>query len=169
VLFEGSKKVKGWAWRWLAVLVVGFGSPWLVGRSAVKASDPKWVSLSVEGHEARIFRDAYGVPHIFAPTDRSLFYAYGYAIAQDRLWQLDLFRRTARGTLAEILGPLATASDLNERRHGYTELEHQEIFVSLTPEAQAILAAYSDGINAYLSLALADPGRLGVPAAFLPA
>jgi len=65
----------------------------------------RWTLLSLEGQEIRIFRDAYGVPHVFAPTNRALFYGYGYAIAQDRLWQLDLYRRTARGSLAEILAP----------------------------------------------------------------
>ncbi len=116
--------------------------------------------LPVDGQTARIFRDEYGVPHISAPTNRALFYAYGYAVAQDRLWQLDLFRRGARGTLAEIMGGGALNSDRYARRHGYTEAEYQDLFDALTPEAQEILTAYRDGINAYLDVVLDDRDRL---------
>ena len=120
-------------------------------------ADPtQWTFLAIDGQQARIFRDAYGVPHVFAPTNRSLFYAYGYAIAQDRLWQLDLSRRTARGTMSEVLGPASLPSDRAERLHGYTEPEYQSLFASMPSEAQDILNAYRDGINAYLDLVAAD-------------
>ncbi|MEA3406974.1 MAG: penicillin acylase family protein, partial [Chloroflexota bacterium] len=119
-----------------------------------------WETLLVDGETARIFRDDYGVPHISAPSNRALFYAYGYAVAQDRLWQLDIFRRAARGTLAEVAGSMALDSDRHARRHGYTEAEYQALFDKLTPEAQEILTAYGDGINAYLDVVLADRDKL---------
>ena len=58
-------------------------------------------------------RDAHGVPHIDAATQEDLFVAQGYVTAQDRLWQMDAFRRNANGELAEIMGPFA-----GEARHG---------------------------------------------------
>src|SRR5580704_14036039 len=61
---------------------------------------------------ARIVRDQRGVPHIQADNDHDLFFAFGYAVAQDRLFQLDYLRRKALGTLAEILGPDALKLDL---------------------------------------------------------
>lgn len=117
-----------------------------------------WTVLEAVG--ARILRDANGVPHIFADDNYALFYAYGYAVAQDRLWQLDLFRRTARGTLAKVLGPTALASDRLERTHGYTEAEYRQLYETLSNETQEILSAYRDGINAYLQLVRADPEHL---------
>ncbi|MFH1085214.1 MAG: penicillin acylase family protein, partial [Chloroflexota bacterium] len=125
--------------------------------SAAGAAAPPWRTLVVGQDVAHILRDAYGVPHIFAATDRALFYAYGYAAATDRLWQMDVYRRTARGSLAEVLGPTALASDRHERLYGYPEAEYQGQFAQLPAEVQAILSAYRDGVNAYLAEAVTDP------------
>ncbi|MBL8798829.1 MAG: penicillin acylase family protein, partial [Planctomycetia bacterium] len=81
--------------------------PALDGKSAAK----------VRGR-ARILRDRHGVPHISADNAHDLFFAYGYATAQDRLWQLDYLRRAAHGRLAEILGPDGIANDLEVRTIG---------------------------------------------------
>ena len=61
---------------------------------------------------AKVIRDRYGIPHIFAPDDLELEFATGLVQAQDRLWQLDYRRRLARGTLAEVLGESALRSDM---------------------------------------------------------
>src|SRR5512139_1357335 len=58
-----------------------------------------------------VIRDRWGVPHIYARTVGDLFFAQGYVAAQDRLWQLDLWRRIAEGRLSEILGPAGVARD----------------------------------------------------------
>ncbi|MBN1399536.1 MAG: penicillin acylase family protein [Anaerolineae bacterium] len=116
--------------------------------------------LQVDGGSAEIVRDAYGVPHIYASTQSALFHAYGYAVAQDRLWQLDVYRRTARGTLAEVLGDEALASDRHERIYGYTEAEYTDLFAGLPVEIQEIIQAYRDGVNAYIARVLADPDHL---------
>ena len=151
-------KAKPWARRWLMVVALVLASLSSLCWIPVSAANgPGWAILSVEGQKAHIFRDAYGVPHIFAPTNYSLFYTYGYAVAQDRLWQLDLFRRAARGMMAEVLGPAGLASDRSERLHGYTETEYQDLYAALPTEAQEILTAYADGINAHLNVTLADP------------
>jgi penicillin G amidase len=61
-----------------------------------------WSQLNANGDQVRIYRDEYGVPHIFADTSRALYEAYGYMVAEDRLWQLEVNRRSGRGRLAEI-------------------------------------------------------------------
>src|SRR5262245_20784144 len=71
-----------------------------------------WTQFTVDGDLVRIYRDDFGVPHVFAETNRALFAGFGYTVAEDRLWQLELFRRAAYGQLAEILGASASVSDL---------------------------------------------------------
>jgi penicillin amidase len=121
-----------------------------------------WSSLDVAGETVRIYRDDFGRPHIFAATDRGLFTAYGYAVAEDRLWQLELNRRAARGMLAEILGPgTPVLSDTFVRTTGYTDAELDAQFAALTAADQAIYQAYLDGINRFIAFAAQDPlGRM---------
>lgn len=120
-----------------------------------------FTTLDVSGEAVKIYRDEFGVPHIFARTNRGLFEAYGYTVAQDRLWQLELNRRAARGRLAEIFGPPALNSDLFVRTTGYTDAELDAQFASLTEEEREIFNAYAGGINRYLSeVVAADPAKL---------
>ncbi len=70
-----------------------------------------------------ITRDAYGVPNVRATSDRRLWTGVGYAIAQDRLAQLELFRRSTTGTLAAVLGRGSLESDVVARRDYYTKRE----------------------------------------------
>ena len=65
--------------------------------STAHAAPEGFTTLDVNGELVTIYRDDFGTPHIFAETNRGLFEAYGYAVAQDRLWQLELNRRAARG------------------------------------------------------------------------
>jgi penicillin amidase len=112
----------------------------------------------------RIHRDEFGVPHIFAETNRGLFEGFGYAVAQDRLWQLELFRAASLGRLAEIFGatPIVTnvqiggaltalAADRDIRTRHYTEAEVQQQFALLDAEEAEIFTAYADGINRYVT------------------
>lgn len=115
-------------------------------------------TLEVDGARARIVRDVYGVPHISSRTNRGLFMAYGYAVAEDRLWQLETYRRAGRGTLSEILGPGSLPADRFARLLGYTDEELDAQFASLSEEEQEIVAAYVDGINRYINdVVLPDP------------
>src|SRR5262245_16198617 len=146
------------------------------------------ITLKVDGDDVRIYRDEFGVPHIFATTNRGLFEGYGYAVAQDRLWQLELFRHAAQGRLAELLGATtvptnlqirpqstALAADTDIRTRHYTGTELQEQFALLDAEEQEIFASYAEGINRYLTAVVAaDPASklpfefhslgIGVPA-----
>ena len=62
------------------------------------------VSIALAGPQAKIVRDNYGVPHIYANTVEGLFFGYGYAAAQDRLYEMEMFRRTYWGRLSEVYG-----------------------------------------------------------------
>ncbi len=117
-----------------------------------------FTSLMIQGEPVQIYRDQFGIPHIWAATNRGLFEAYGYAVAQDRLWQLELNRRAARGKLAEILGPSQLNADRYARTVGYTDAELDRQFATLPAEVQEIFQAYTDGINRYLTQVIApDP------------
>jgi penicillin G amidase len=95
-------------------------------------------------------RDERGIPHITASNDEDLYFAQGYATAADRLWQMDLVRRTARGELAEIFGNNALEEDKRHRTFGFAQTADAEV-AQATPEARAILEAYARGVNAYIS------------------
>jgi penicillin G amidase len=134
----------------------------LLGPGPAGATDEGFTTLDVGGEQVRIYRDAFGVPHIFAESDPALFEAYGYTVAQDRLWQLELNRRAARGRLAEILGPGGLASDRFVRTTGYTDAELDAQFNRLSAEERNQFSAYAAGINRYINeVVAADPiGKL---------
>lgn len=117
--------------------------------------------LATETFEVSILRDDYGVPHIFADTKEGLAYGCGYAMAQDRLWQADLYRRQAFGSLAEF-GLAKIEDDYETRKLGYSRSELRSIFedwVPRQPDARLreMMLAYVDGINRYISAARQDP------------
>ncbi|MFX1457923.1 MAG: penicillin acylase family protein [Promethearchaeota archaeon] len=105
-----------------------------------------------------IIRDNYGVPHVFARTKEGLGFGCGYITAQDRLWQAELYRHNAFGSLAE-LGLATIEQDLQTRKLGYSRAELLEIFnkwVPTKPQAKLkeMLLAFVDGMNAYINEAL---------------
>jgi penicillin amidase len=112
----------------------------------------------------RVQRDRWGVAHIYARNSHDLFFAQGFVVAQDRLFQMELWKRSGQGRLAEVLGPEAVARDLNARRlryRGDMEAEYR----SYAPDAKAILEAFTAGINAYIA-EVERPGGRGLPVEF---
>ncbi|MEM3891133.1 MAG: penicillin acylase family protein [Nitrososphaerales archaeon] len=104
-----------------------------------------------------IVRDQYGVPHIYSDTAAGLFYGFGYATAEDRLFQLDINRRTVQGRVSELLGSKYLAFDNITRRDTYTKEELAKMIALLDEEHQSMLRAYAMGINSYIREALSDP------------
>jgi penicillin amidase len=98
---------------------------------------------------ATIVRDAHGVPHIFAASEHDLFFLQGWVHAEDRLFQMDLARRQASGTLAELLGPAALPSDVELRTLGLRRAAEASLPLLSQPVLDA-LAAYADGVNAFV-------------------
>ncbi len=101
-------------------------------------------------HErAEVLRDTYGVPHIFAANDHDLYFLQGYVTAQDRLWQLDIYRRAAAGRLAEVLGEPALESDRFMRTIGLSRAAALDRSAA-SAATLALLQAYADGVNKFL-------------------
>ncbi len=101
----------------------------------------------------KVLRDHWAIPHIYGASDHDLYVALGYVHAQDRLWQMDFQRRVGTGRLSEIFGPLTLANDILLRRFGIHHAALAEID-SLPEEAGQSLAAYAQGVNAFIELAL---------------
>ncbi len=96
-----------------------------------------------------ILRDRWGVPHIYAQTLEDLFFAQGYIIAKDRLFQIDLWRRIGTGKLAEALGPSAVDRDRLARAVRWRGSMEQE-WSSYGPDTKRIATSFTSGINAYI-------------------
>lgn len=140
------------------VLIAAFASQPTV--DSAEAEDG-WTTLEVGGVTARIYRDEWGIPHIFAPTNAALFEAYGYTVAQDRLWQLEVHRRAARGQLAEVFGPSFLEADQEVRRDGYTDAELDQVLTQVNEEERVIYTAYVNGINRYIKeVVRKDPSKM---------
>jgi len=106
--------------------------------------------------EVTIYRDNFGVPHIYSGTSRGLFYGLGYAMAQDRLFQLESFKRAFSSRLAEVFGSFCLYPDYMFTFCGYTQDELQGLYDSLDEEYKTVYSSFTDGINAYIDEALAD-------------
>lgn len=100
----------------------------------------------------RVVRDRWGVPHIAAQNQDDLFFAQGFVQAQDRLFQMDLWRRSVQGRLSEVLGPNFFERDAMTRRVQFRGDIAAE-WASYGPDAHAIAAAFTRGINAWVSRA----------------
>lgn len=111
-----------------------------------------------------VLRDRWGVAHIYAKNQHDLFFAQGVVAAEDRLFQMELWKRAGQGRLAEILGPSALARDINARALAYRGNMQAE-YESYSPDTQEILTAFTDGINAYIA-SLTGPGGRGLPVEF---
>jgi len=94
--------------------------------------------------------DARGVPHVRASTEDDALRALGWLHAGDRFFQMELRRRAAAGTLAEILGPSLLSHDLRSRREGHRRAAEREL-ERATARTREMLDAYSSGVNAHLS------------------
>jgi penicillin amidase len=115
-------------------------------------------SLSVPGLTApvEIARDTYGIPHITASNDHDLYFAQGFVHAQDRLFQMDMERRLARGELAEIYGDKALAADRLFRHLGFAA-RAPALLAALPEETKGIARAYCAGVNESMALLRAFP------------
>ena len=104
----------------------------------------------------RIVRDRWGVPHIFAAGRNDLFFAQGFVQAQDRLFQMDLWRRSSQGRLSEVLGPNFIERDAMTRRMQYRGDADAE-WLSYGPDTKAIVTAFVRGVNAWVAIARERP------------
>jgi len=111
------------------------------------------ISVPGLGEEVEVLRDPWGVPHIYAQNLDDLFFAQGFVQAQDRLWQMEMYRRAGEGRLSEILGPEALPHDRLARLLRFRGPWTDEEFTSYHPEGRRILEAFAQGVNAYIAQA----------------
>lgn len=109
-------------------------------------------SLTLAGLQAEVTvrRDARSIPYIEAKNDADLMFVQGYETARDRLWQMDLLRRVARGETAEIFGRTTLEEDKRWRRFGFAAVA-EESLQYLDPELKTALENYARGVNAYIA------------------
>jgi penicillin G amidase len=109
-------------------------------------------TLSIAGlkDSVTVRRDGRGIPYIEAKNEADLYFAQGFVTAQDRLWQMDLFRRVARGETAEIFGKIVLEEDRRWRKFGFAQIA-EESWKLARPEIRTAMESYARGVNAYLA------------------
>jgi len=112
------------------------------------------------GEPVNVLRDRWGVAHIYAKNQHDLFFAQGFVVAQDRLFQMEMWKRAGQGRLAEVLGPSAVQRDINARLLRYGGDMKAE-YESYSPDTKEILRAFTDGINAEIR-SIVTSGRLPI-------
>ena len=120
--------------------------------------------IKVDGlkQSVEVYRDKWGINHIYAQNQHDLFFSQGYTAARDRLFQFEIWRRQATGSVAEILGPDEIKRDIGTRLFMYRgdiskELNHYH------PQGKEIIKAYVEGVNKYISDILKTPEKLPLP------
>ena len=107
-----------------------------------------------------IKRDKYGVPSITGDTELNAWKGAGYAVAQDRMFQLEAFRHATKGRLSDLVGESALEDDIVVRRDFYTPAERRAQFERLPPQFRARIEAYRDGINAWVDHLNENPTQI---------
>lgn len=131
----------------LLVLAAAIGV-WYVG---IRPLPPSRGDLNLPGLQApvTVYRDSWGIPHIFAQNADDLFMAQGYIQAGDRLWQMEFQRRTGHGRLSEILGDATLSTDRFLRTLGIAEAAQADLDI-MDPQTRSLIEAYARGVNAYI-------------------
>ena len=120
-----------------------------------RTPDPIAVQPARVNAKTRIARNRWGVPHILAENDEDLFFSFGYAMAQDRLFQMDYLRRKSHGRLAEVLGRDGVHLDTVARTIGINRIAASE-WSSTPAETRTLLQSFSDGVNAQIEQSSAN-------------
>ena len=132
----------------LAVILLVVGFVYLVVARSVPNYSSTHRVFGIDG-PVQIVRDQYGIPHIFGDTDADVFFGLGFVHAQDRLWQMLIFRQAVQGRLSEVFGSRALATDELMRRLDMNGLAASS-YDAQDRETKAALEAYADGVNAWL-------------------
>ncbi len=148
-------------------LANGTGSPHLYDQQAGFIAfdrkpfgfDQPATSTETPGRGVTITRDAYGVPDIRADRELDAWFGAGYAVAQDRLFEIEAFRKATQGRVAELTGTKGLADDLVSRRDYYTPDEVQAQFDHLPSPLRARIIAYAEGVNTWVAKVRSDPAK----------
>ena len=129
----------------------------------VRAQDKQSIFLKGLQSKVEVLRDEWGVNHIYATNQHDLFFAQGYCAAKDRLFQFEIWRLQATGTVSSLLGSRELNRDIGTRLFKYRGDMAKEM-AYYHPQGATIIQAYTDGVNAYIRDILKTPERL--PAEF---
>lgn len=136
----------------LSLVMVSPGAP-------VGAQGDSTVHIAGLSQPVEIIRDRWGINHIYAQNEPDLFLAQGYAAARDRLFQFEIWRRQATGTIAEILGQREVERDRGARLHQFRGDLDDEL-QRYHPRGKLIIESFVRGVNAYIAETERDPARL---------
>src|SRR5258708_21212925 len=139
-------RIVGWILT-VTIAVVGGIAWWLLVRPLPQVDGT--ASLPGLQREVTVERDAWGVPHVRAASLADMAEAQGYVLAQDRLWQMDLLRRVARGQLSEIVGPAAIPLDKQFRLLRFGPAAERDVNL-LDEESRIAMEAYARGVNKFI-------------------
>lgn len=123
------------------------------------AGAPPAGAQDASGVEVRIVRDGFGVPHVYADTYEAVAYGAGWAIAQDRLFQLEVLRALGKGEFQRVFGPIPGFDEMDRaaRLLFYTDEERRAKFERLPDDLKGAYLAFVDGINAWMDEVQANP------------
>ncbi len=128
--------------------------------SVLVAQDQQFTSGQLSD-TVEILTDHWGIPHIYANSEYDLFFAQGFYAAKDRLFQFEIWRRQASGTLSEILGAKTLERDIGTRLFQFRgDMDAEMNFYH--PQGKLIIEAYVDGVNAYINHVLKNPDLLPI-------
>jgi len=132
----------------LALSLFNAVAPAALSQTAAPAPPP---TAAVQGLKkgVTVRRDERGIPYIEADDELDLYFAQGYVTASDRLWQMDLLRRTARGELSELFGRVTLEEDKRRRTYGFARVADANA-AQAPPQVRAVMEAYARGVNAYI-------------------
>ena len=116
----------------------------------------KNVTINELSDSVTVYRDGYGIPHVYANNESDLYRAVGFLMAQDRLWQMDLLRRVTQGRLSEIFGKDQVKTDLLMRALRIEE-KSKKILEQASPEIRSALQSFSEGVNYYMAFCPLPP------------
>jgi penicillin G amidase len=143
----------------VALISTGAESRAPAGAQARAAVGTGTLGVSGLNQPVEVLRDRWGINHLYAKTEHDLFFAQGYSAAKDRLFQFEIWRRQATGTVAEILGRKELKRDIGTRLHMFRgDLKAELNWYH--PRGEAIVTAFVDGINAAVEEALRRPEAL---------
>lgn len=135
----------------------------LLGLSIFSCDSVDADQLAIDGlqESVEILRDEWGINHIYAKNQHDLFFAQGYAAAKDRLFQFEIWRRQATGTVAEILGERELKRDIGTRLFKFRGNMTQEMN-HYHEDGEEIITAYTNGVNAYIEEISKTPDLLPI-------
>ncbi len=140
----------------IAVLGSIGGVAYITGRALPQVSG----TVRIPGLDApaQVSRDVHGIANIAASTTHDLFLAQGFVHAQERMWQMEVWRHISAGRLSELFGERQLDTDRFIRTLGWRQAAERDL-AAVSPEAMAVLDAYAEGVNAWLD---ANRGQLGL-------